>query len=236
MRRLRRILPIASLLLAASALPAGATFHLMQIEQAVGGLCGDVSQQAIQLRMRANGQNQIATGQLIAYDAAGANPVVLVTFPSNVAISTLGSRILATTSAFATGQGVTPDFTMSAAIPASYLPAGRLTFEEHGDIVWSLSWGGAAYSGSTAGSTDNDADGTYGPSWPGALPSETDMALQFQGAANAMSTNNAANYALSAGEAIFTRNNGSAFMVVDCFLFADGFESGSTGSWSLTTP
>lgn len=227
---------LAFVLLAASALPAGATFHFMQIEQAVGGLCGDVAQQAIQLRMRANGQNQVATGQLIAYDAAGANPVVLVTFPSNVAISTLGSRILAASSAFATGQGVTPDFTMSAAIPESYLPAGRLTFEEHGDIVWSLSWGGDAYTGSTAGSTDNDADGVYGPSWPGALPSQTDMALLFQGGAAAMSTSNAANYALSPGEAIFTRNNGSAFMVVDCFLFADGFESADTAGWSITTP
>jgi hypothetical protein len=208
----------------------------MQIEQAAGGMCGDPAQQAIQLRMRANGQNQVSTGQLIAYDAAGANPVVLITFPSNVAVGTLGSRVLAATPDFAAAQGVTPDFTMSAAIPASYLPAGRLTFEEHGATVWSLSWGGTAYTGSTAGSTDNDSDGIYGPSWPGALPSETDLALQFQGAAGAMSTNNAANYALSAGEAIFTRNNGSAFMVVDCFLFADGFESGGTGGWSITTP
>ena len=52
MSHLRRALPIAFLMLAAAVPPAGATFHLMQIEQAVGGMCGDPAQQAIQLRMR----------------------------------------------------------------------------------------------------------------------------------------------------------------------------------------
>ena len=32
--------------------PAFATFHLMQIEQVIGGVNGDTSRQAIQLRMR----------------------------------------------------------------------------------------------------------------------------------------------------------------------------------------
>ncbi len=34
------------------ALPAQATFHLMQIEQVIGGVNGDTTAQAIQLRMR----------------------------------------------------------------------------------------------------------------------------------------------------------------------------------------
>ncbi len=220
----------------ALATPAGATFHLMQIEEAVGGMCGDTSQQAIQLRMRAGGQNQVSGKQLVAYDASGANPVVLATFPSNVAVSAAGSRILAVTPAFAAAQGMTGDFTLSNPIPESYLAAGRLTFEGPGLVVWSLAWGGSSYTGSNAGSTDNDADGNYGPPWPAALPSQSDLALQFQGAANAMSTSNAANYALSNGEAIFTRNNGSSFMVIDCFLFSDGFETGTTAGWSQTLP
>lgn len=227
------LIALAALALAA---PASATFHLMQIEEAVGGMCGDTSQQAIQLRMRSGGQNQVSGKQLIAYDANGANPVILATFPANVAASAGGSRILAVTSSFAAAQGMTGDFTLTNPIPVSYLPAGRLTFEGNGAVVWSLAWGGAGYTGSNAGSTDNDADGNYGPPWPGALPSGSDMALQFQGAATAMSTTNAANYALSNGEAIFTRNNGSSFMVIDCAVFADGFESGTTAGWSQTLP
>ena len=43
---------------------ARASFHLMQIEQALGGVCGDTSAQAIaqaiQLRMRSGGQNLVS--------------------------------------------------------------------------------------------------------------------------------------------------------------------------------
>ena len=39
---------------------AHATFHLMQIEQVIGGVNGDTSAQAIQLRMRFAGQTQVA--------------------------------------------------------------------------------------------------------------------------------------------------------------------------------
>ena len=226
----------AFLTLSALAAPAFASFHLMQIEEAAGGMCDHTDQQAVQLRMRSGGQNLVSGKQLVAYDANGANPVVLITFPSNVATATAGSRILVASSTFASAQGITPDFVMTNTIPASYLPAGRLAFQSSGSILWSLSWGGAAYTGSTTGTLDNDADGIFGPSWPGALPSDTDLALLFPGAASALSTNNAADYSLSPGEAIFTRNNGSAFMVVNCFLFSDGFETGNTAGWSLTTP
>lgn len=218
------------------AVPAGATFHLMQIEQVAAGVCKDVSQQAVQLRLRGAGQNQVSAKQIVAYDAAGLNPVVLVTFPANVAVSSAGARILVATAAFSAANGVTPDFTMTNPIPASYLAAGRLTFEGPALIVWSLSWGGAGYTGSNAGSMDNDADGNYGPSWPGRLPVESEVALQFQGTAAALSTNNAADYDPTAGPAVFTRNNGQFFTVIDCSLFADGFESGDTTGWSITTP
>ena len=43
---------------------------LAQIEQVIGGVQGDVSQQAVQLRMRAGGQNQMQFSRLLAYDAA----------------------------------------------------------------------------------------------------------------------------------------------------------------------
>lgn len=218
------------------ALPAGATFHLIQIEQAIGGVCGDTAQQAVQLRMRSAGQNQVSAKQIVAYDAAGLNPVVLVTFPSNVAVSSSGARILVATSAFAAAQGFTPDFTISSPIPASYLAAGRLTFEGPALTVWGLAWGGAGYTGPNTGSMDNDPDGNYGPPWAGVLPSGTDQALRFLGAATALSTSNAADYALTPAEATFTRNNGTSVTIGDCFLFSNGFESGDTTGWSLTLP
>ena len=68
----------------ALALPAQATFHFMQIEQVIGGVNGDTTAQAVQLRMRFAGQTKVGGSQLVAYDAAGNNPITLLTFPDNV--------------------------------------------------------------------------------------------------------------------------------------------------------
>jgi hypothetical protein len=227
------VLAVAAVLAAA---PAFATFHLMQIEQVAGGVCGNRSAQAVQLRMRAPGQNLVATTRLVAYDAAGANPVVLIVFPANVAVSTAGSRILATTGGFAGFGGPAADFSLSAPIPPSYLAAGRLTFEDSaGNAYWSLAWGGAGYTGPTSGTLDNDADGDFGPPFAAALSAAGDQALRFQGAAGAMSTTNAADYAPSASPATFTNNAGTGAAIADC-VFGDGFESGDTTGWSTAVP
>ena len=53
----KRVLILAACgFIAGAATPAVATFHLMQIEQVIGGVNGDTSAQAIQLRMRASTQ------------------------------------------------------------------------------------------------------------------------------------------------------------------------------------
>ena len=57
---LRLLSNVAMLLLAS---PAFASFHLMKIEEAIGGVGGDTSQQAIQLRMRFGGQNLVGSAQ-----------------------------------------------------------------------------------------------------------------------------------------------------------------------------
>ncbi len=152
----------------------------MQIEQVIGGVNGDTTAQAVQLRMRFTGQNLVNNAHLIAVDAAGNNPITLATFPSNVTNSAAGSRILITTSSFASHEStpITADFTMIA-IPPSYLAAGRLMFEKLG-IRWSVSWGGAGYTGSNTGTMDNDADGNFGPPFAGALPSTSTSALRIQ--------------------------------------------------------
>lgn len=231
-----RVAALALVLLAAVGAPARASFHFMQIERVIGGVCGKVSQQAVQLRMRLPGQNLVSNARLKVWDAAGANPVVIHDFTSNVANSAAGSTVLSGSGDFDAQQNPTLDFVLTNVIPASYLPAGRLTFEDDfGTIYWSLSWGGATYTGPTTGALTNDTDGDFGPSYPGPLPWTTGQALAFTGAFSDPSTNNAANYALTLAEADFTNNAGAVGTVTSC-LFGDGFETANAVAWSATVP
>ena len=192
----------------------------MQIEQVIGGVNGDTTAQAVQLRMRTTGQNLVANAKLVVVDAAGANPIVLKDMTTNVTNSTLGTRILLATPSFATYTDVplVKDFEM-AAIPASYLAAGQLRFMDNASsIYWSLSWGGDGYTGSTTGvagtgAIGNDSNGIFGPPVNVALPSTTLQALQFTGANNALSTTNLAQYAVTVGAATFVNNAGTSFIV-----------------------
>lgn len=210
------------LAIAASLVPTGsarAAFHFMQIEQVICGVNGDTTAQAIQLRMRSSGQNIVSSARVVVVDAAGANPVVLENMTTNVSNSQSGRRILLTTPNFAnyTNIPLVSDFVMDP-IPSSYLAAGQIRFtDDSGTIYWSLSWGGSGYTGSTtgvAGVAGNDSDGNFGPPVNGALPSTTLQALQFTGAANALSTNNLAQYAVTAGAATFINNSNTSFTLV----------------------
>jgi hypothetical protein len=195
--------------------PAHATFHLMQIEQVIAGVDGDTSAQAIQLRMRLNGQGGVSLGRLTVRDATGRNPVVLIDFTKDVVPELQGGRILIASAAFSahTTPAAVPDFTLVNLIPTAYFAAGSLTYETNsGLVLWRLSWGDSAYRGSNRGLLRfNDADGEYGPPFAGPLPSTTKEALQFQGGASSKSTNNAANYDLTAGPAVFTNVSGQTF-------------------------
>lgn len=212
----RTLLSALTLGAAALAQPAFASFHLMQIEQVIGGVNGDTSRQAIQLRMREGGQNFVAASRVRAWDATGSNPVLIVDMGANVANGSQGDRVLIATANFL--PGLTPNFTMTNPIPVSYLAAGKLTFEDDGgQVYWGLAWGGAGYTGTNTGVAGvsfvaNDMDGNFNPPFAGALPSANTLALRFTGAAAALSTNNAADYAFSAAPAVFTNNanqNGS---------------------------
>jgi hypothetical protein len=186
-----------------------ATFHLMQIEQVIGGVNGDVTLQAIQLRMRLAGQDLVSQARLRAWDAAGQNPILVVDMTTDVPIGTAGARVLVSTPGFAGAFGPTPDFVMTNPIPPSYLAAGKLTWEDDlGTVYWSLAWGGAAYTGTNTGTTDNDADGNFNPPFPLPLPAATGQSVLFPGPFNAPSTNNAADYIVSPGNATFTNNAG----------------------------
>jgi hypothetical protein len=217
--------------------PADATFHLMQIEQVVGGVCGQAPQQAIQLRQRSPGQNLVVGTRLVVRDATGANPITLLTFPSNVPGAAAGTRILVASPDFASSHLPVPDFTMTNVIPASYLRAGKLSFEDSaGGILWAVAWGGANYTGPNNGTTDNDADGNFGPAFAGILPYNTSRALQFQGASNAPSTTNAANYALTPMAATFINNSTAGAQVLPGCIFGEGFETGDFGGLTAVEP
>lgn len=208
-----------------AARPARATFHEMQIQQVIAGVNGTTSVQAIQLRMRALGQNLVSNGSLIVYDATGSNPVVVMAFPTNVTNSSAGSKVLAATAGFvnATSPALTPDFILTNPIPDSYLAAGSLTWEDNtGGVLWRLSWGGASYTGSGLGGITNDADGNFDPPFAGPLPSSTAQALLYQGVTTSLSTNNAADYALTTGAATFTNNAGATGTINNLLGVGDG--------------
>lgn len=187
------------------------SFHLMQIEQVIGGLGGDVTKQAVQLRMRTAFQNIVSEARLKVWDAAGLNPIVLTDFPNNVNGFNEGARVLIVSPGFPVPTGVTADFTMKAIIPQSYLLAGRITFEDHfGTIYWSLAYGGANYTGPNTGDITNDPDGDFGPPFPGPLPLVSNRGLLFQGPFFAASSTNAQDYALTTGAATLTDNAGGS--------------------------
>ncbi len=226
MQTLRPYLLVSAAATFAIASPSHAVLHFMQIEQVIGGVGGDATAQAIQLRMRFLGQNLLADGRLLAHDAQGQNPVLLIDFASSVPNGAPGARVLSASAGFSgvTSPAAVPDFVLTNLIPESYLAAGSITFESDcGLIFWRLSWGGDGYTGPTTGSIINDADGEFGPPYLDPLPSGDESALLFQGPFNALSTNNADDYDLTPGAAVFTNNAGVSFTVeaadpcpVDC--------------------
>jgi len=208
-----RSLLLAALVLIGTgiALPAGASFHLMQIEQVIGGVNGDVTAQAIQLRMRSAGQNLVGQARIKVRDAAGANPITLIDMTTSVANGAIGDRVLLVTTPFQTyvDAAVTPNFVLTNSIPSSYLPAGSLTFEDDfGTIYWRVSWGGAGYTGSGSMSSLNDPNLNCNPAFSGPLPSTDLQSLKFLGGPTAQSNTSAIDYALTGSASAWTNNAG----------------------------
>jgi hypothetical protein len=203
---------------------AQAAFHFMQVEQVTGGLFSDPTLQVIQLRLRSTGQNQVQFSRVRVFDAAGLNPITIIDIPTSVANNSGGDRVLIVSPAYAAQQPPAGDFQMTNLIPPSYLAAGRLTFEaDGGSVYWSFCWGGASYTGSTTGLTDNDANGNFGPCVDGPLPLDGLQAWRFTGAFSAQSTANSTDYVLDPA-VVFTNNARASGSPVESPLFTDGFE------------
>lgn len=196
---------------------AQATFHFMQIEQVIGAVDGDPTAQAIQLRMRSPGQEQISKARLRAWDADGLNPIELIDYDADVPNEGLGVRILAVTEQFLdyTDPSVTPDFILSEPIPEAYLAAGSITFEndEGTLIVWRFSWGGDAYEGTHSGAETNDDDGDFGPALAEFLLGHGLRGIWFTGDSEAVSSTNAADYMVTDDPAVVVNNAGASFTV-----------------------
>lgn len=211
-------------ILLATASDARATFHFMQIEQVVAGVNGDYSAQAVQLRMRSAGQEQVQLTRLVAWNANGENPIVLLDLDHPVTVSETGARILAVTAAFPayTQPFAEPDFVLIHPIPPSYVTAGTLTFEtdDGSFVVWRLAWGGGHYHGTTRGGQTNDDDGDFGPPWDGPLPGEGLSSLQTSLAADATGTGSAHDFRMAPPPAVFVNNAGQAFELA-AFACAD---------------
>ena len=204
------LLPVL-LLGAVLSAPARADHHLMQIEQVIGGVDGDVTAQAVQLRMRSSFQNIMANGRMRCWDAAGANPVMVHDFVTNVPNHGAGVRVLLLSAGMAAHLNgpSNADYIMTNPIPPSYLAAGSLTFEDNfGTIWWRVSWGGASYTGSGSVSATNDGQGdlTFNPPYANALPSGTAQSLLTVLAATAGGRSTAEDYTLTPGNAVLTNN------------------------------
>lgn len=210
---------------AAAASPVVASYQDVRVEQIIGSLNGDPAAQAIQLQTRATGGNLVSSASLWVADATGGNRRLLMNIPSNVSNGAVGSRILLTTAAFTTAvqagtPSFAPDFTLTNPIPAGYLAAGRLTYEADGGttaapgiIYWSVSWGGAGYTGSNTGSIRNDPDGNFGPPYAQGLPTTGAQGIRLTSAVTVSSTSNAADYSLSPNPATVINNSGTPFVL-----------------------
>ena len=118
----KRVLILAACgFMAGAATPPVAFFHLMQIEQVIGGVNGDVTAQAIQLRMRTTFQCFVAGAKLWVRDAAGENPVLLIVLPTNLPGCNTGDRVLITSPNFTSllDNTIQSDFTLVNLIPQS---------------------------------------------------------------------------------------------------------------------
>ncbi len=68
---------------------------------------------------------------LVVYDAAGNNPITILTFPNDVSTGTAGSRILITSASFASYEAtpITSDFTMTMRSPPATSRPGVSRFK-----------------------------------------------------------------------------------------------------------
>ena len=140
-------LTVAALL---APMPAGASFHIMVIDEVMAGTGGDANIQFVELKMQASGQNFVSGTKLLFYDAAGTKTATF-TFPSNVSSGANGASVLIGTTQFANASSATPDFTMPINVNA---PDGRVcfTYSNETTIIDCVAYGNFSGTNSSYGS------------------------------------------------------------------------------------
>ncbi len=103
------------LLLLAAPRPAGALFHISQIDEVMSGAGGDANAQYVQIRLLAGAQNFVQNARVTFFGCAAGNPAtVLKLIDKNLANGMAGTRwLLATSDPIG---GIHPDFVFSPAI------------------------------------------------------------------------------------------------------------------------
>jgi hypothetical protein len=119
------MLPIAALVavIAPPPRPAGATFHIARISEAMFGANGDPNIQYVEINMLSVGQNQVGHTRLSAWNADGSFFGVLLEVPSGVGSSNTNVKWIMATPGFEAAAGITPDFTFA---PASLPSTGMV--------------------------------------------------------------------------------------------------------------
>jgi len=135
--RLRALVPLALFVLLHTT-PAFATFHLNEITKVMVGLNGNNTIQAVELKMLANAENQLASASIKVYDAAGTQVDSLGTFPSAVPVGIAGRFILCATENFRATFGITPDLLIK---PGMLEGTGQVSFEKSVCFVNALAYG-----------------------------------------------------------------------------------------------
>src|SRR5262249_15202060 len=135
--------------------------HLMMIREVYAGSDADPATQYVMLQMYAPFETNVTNGEIVVYDAAGANPVIFA-FAMNVSNGANQATVLMGTASVATTFSVTPDATMGTA--ALSRAGGKACYRDVDppNTVWDcVAWG--AYTGS--------ATGVGNPVAPGGIPS-----------------------------------------------------------------
>jgi hypothetical protein len=111
------VLPLLALVatLASPPRPAGATFHIARISEAMFGVNGDPNVQYVEINMLTIAQGQVGHTRLSAWNADGSFFGVLLEVPSGVTNSNTNVKWIMATPGFAAASGITPDFTFAPA-------------------------------------------------------------------------------------------------------------------------
>jgi hypothetical protein len=113
-------------------------FHLNEIDKILVGYNGDMTIQAVEIKMITSGENFVSGMSIAVYDSTGTLVANLGTFGSSVPNGAAGDRILCATEGFQEAFSITPDLLIDPGLP---MVTGQVSFETPGCRVNSVAYG-----------------------------------------------------------------------------------------------